>query len=84
MASTPTSKSTWSNSDNQFIVRVEYSSEYGDKLFDILNTDHILRVVKTECAFDGQFYADQCGPHKFIMQVHKVTNEYKQSEVQQL
>ena len=84
MASTPTPKSTRSNSDNQFIVREEYGSEYGGKLFDILHTDHIVGVVKTECAFDRQFYADQSGPHKFIMQVHKVTNEYKQSEVQQL
>ena len=41
-------------------------------------------MAKTGDVFDGQFYADQSGPRKFIMQVRKITNEYKQSEVQRL
>ena len=49
LVSTSTAKSTQSNQDNQFIVREEWDSEYGDKLFNILHTDRIFAMVKTGC-----------------------------------
>jgi len=42
-----TPKSTRSNPDNHFNARKLWDSEYGEKLFDVLNRDRILEVVKS-------------------------------------
>jgi len=80
MENTP--KSTRSNPDNHFNAGKLWDSEYGEKLFDVLNRDRILEAVKS--GFDNQFYEDQCGPRYLIMQIRKVTDEYKTYEVQRL
>ena len=43
-----------------------------------------MEIVKRGGAFDNQFYEDQSTSRNLIMQVHKVTNEFKQSEVWRL
>lgn len=79
-----TPKSTRSNPDHHILIRKQWDAEYGSELFDILHRDRIMEIVKRGGAFDNQFYEDQSSSRNLIMQVHKVTNEFKQSEVRRL
>ena len=78
------SKSTQSKPDNHFIVRQQWDAEFGNNLFDVLNKNRITDVLKNGGAFDSQFYLDQSGPRTLIMQIRKVTKEFRQLEVNRL
>ena len=54
--------------------------EVGNQLFDVLDRDRVVDAVKHGHCFDRAFYIDQLGPRLTVMQVTKVTNEFKCAE----
>ena len=81
---TPSPKSTRSNPDHHHLVRESWDAEFGTKLFNVHSKDRVAEVVKNGGAFDRPFYDDQCGPRTLVMQIRKVTDEFKESENKRL
>ena len=74
--------STRSRPGNTISVREKWDTEFGEKLFDVLDVCGVAEKVKDGGAFDLEFYEDQKDPQKRLlkMQVRKVNDEFVREE----
>ena len=74
------SVSTRNQPDNSIVWRKKWDEEVGNQLLDVLDQHGVVDAVKKGKYFDRAFYIDQLGPRKTVMQVTKVTNEFRCAE----